>query len=244
MFFEYIFASWYCCSVLKRAFSLPFLFFPFPSFPSCCSVCSIPFSCFLFHLLQSVGVRGFLSVHRICSAFPIQCVGIAFPTWYYVVFWPLEHFAMSPLSRSLSSQSWHWPLLVYYTDTGLAGCLTCGKNILVKNKHLAPHTPCSLCHPWYKIQGASLRGRHTPPATLAQEGKIAWSGQGAMIDCKWKLATWKCQETHNHNSRKTTQTPHAWVRGIYRAYMHLVLCCICDVYIRLSRSLWLQSFCR
>ena len=24
----------------------------------------------------------------------------------------------------------------------------------------------------YYVQGASLRGRHTPPATLAQEGKI------------------------------------------------------------------------
>ena len=33
----------------------------------------------------------------------------------------------------------------------------------------------------YIIQGASLRGRHTPPATLAQEGKIVWSGQTSTI---------------------------------------------------------------
>ena len=31
------------------------------------------------------------------------------------------------------------------------------------------------------MQGASRRGRYTPPATLAQEGKIVWSGKGAWL---------------------------------------------------------------
>ena len=38
----------------------------------------------------------------------------------------------------------------------------------------------------YAVQGASLRGRYSPPATLAHEGKIEQrmrSGQRFMIDC-------------------------------------------------------------
>ena len=39
------------------------------------------------------------------------------------------------------------------------------------------------------IKGASLRGRYTPPATLAQEGKYRAEKEKSMLDCKCKLAT-------------------------------------------------------
>ena len=55
------------------------------------------------------------------------------------------------------------------------------------------------------VQGALLCGRLTPPATLAQEGNnrnTMWSGQRSMIDFRWKLTTWKCQEPRRHGPGK------------------------------------------
>ena len=46
------------------------------------------------------------------------------------------------------------------------------------------------------VQGASHRGRHTPPTALAQEGKvhrITRSGQGSTIECSFNIvvASWR-----------------------------------------------------
>ena len=91
------------------------------------------------------------------------------------------------------------------------------------------------------IQGASLRGRHTPPATLAQEGKIVRSGQKSTIDCKQvQTGDLKMPTAPPPCSRKTTQTPHARVYRLCIWYLN----CIRDGCVCLSRSLWLQSFSR
>ena len=46
---------------------------------------------------------------------------------------------------------------------------------------------------YYILQGVSLRERHTPPTTLAQEGNIDSvkrdNEERSMLDCKCKLAT-------------------------------------------------------
>ena len=58
---------------------------------------------------------------------------------------------------------------------------------------------------------------------------IMWSGQMSMIDCRCKLATWKCQEPRRHAPGK--QPTDATRTSIPRVCMHLVSCCICDVHI-------------
>ena len=72
------------------------------------------------------------------------------------------------------------------------------------------------CWYWYVIQGASLRGRHTPPATLAQEGKIVWSGQR---ECRCLIASesWRLENPKSPATilEKRTQAPHAWVYAAY-----------------------------
>ena len=83
------------------------------------------------------------------------------------------------------------------------------------------------------VQGASLRGRHTPPAMLAQEAKIVWSGQRegpCLTVYKCKLATRKCQEPLRHALGK--QPTDATRMSIYRVCMCMYLVsCICDVYM-------------
>ena len=78
------------------------------------------------------------------------------------------------------------------------------------------------------VQGASLRGRHTPPATLTQEGKIVWSGQreGLCLICKCKLATWKCQEPRRHAPGKQPRRhTHEYTAYMYVPGMQLHLRC-------------------
>ena len=61
------------------------------------------------------------------------------------------------------------------------------------------------------IQGASLRGRHTPPATLAQEGKIVWSGRREcpclIVSANWRLENAKSPAAMLQENNP--QTPHA-----------------------------------
>ena len=82
------------------------------------------------------------------------------------------------------------------------------------------------CHQHYRtrysicIQGASLRGQHTPPATLAPEGKIVWSGQRSMLDCKCKLATWKRQEPRRHSpGKQPTDATRMSIPRMYNMYL-------------------------
>ena len=89
----------------------------------------------------------------------------------------------------------------------------------------------SVCTSMYEIlsmniQGVSLRGRHTPPATLAQEGKLVWSGQRFMIDCKCTLATWNAKSPA---AMLQENSPDATRMSIPR--MYLVSCCIYSRYV-------------
>lgn len=51
------------------------------------------------------------------------------------------------------------------------------------------------------LQSASLHGRHSPPATVAQEGNMERTCEAdriPMVDCSCKLSTCKCQEPRRH----------------------------------------------
>ena len=62
------------------------------------------------------------------------------------------------------------------------------------------------------MQGASLRGRHTPPATLAQEGNIdrvnrTKKGPFLVVSVKWRLENAKSPAAMLQQINP--QTPHA-----------------------------------
>ena len=69
------------------------------------------------------------------------------------------------------------------------------------------------------LQGASLQGRHSPPATLAKErtktkkNKKMRCGQMSTIDGRFKLATLTMPRGPPPCSRETARTSHA---GVYR----------------------------
>ena len=98
---------------------------------------------------------------------------------------------------------------------------------------------------FYVIQGASLRGRHPPPATLAQEGKIVWSGKGAMVDCTGKLTTWKCQEARNHTPGKQPRRHTHEYTSKYTAYVPgILLYYLRCIHTPVSKLVTTNLFCR
>ena len=71
----------------------------------------------------------------------------------------------------------------------------------------------------YDAQGPSLRGWNTPPATLAQKGKIVWSGRRegpCLVESANHLKMPRAPPTR---SRKATQTPHAWAYLVCTWYL-------------------------
>ena len=82
---------------------------------------------------------------------------------------------------------------------------------------------------FYVIQSASLRGRHPPPATLAQEGKIVWSGKGAMIVSEsWRLENAKSpatilQENNPDATRMSIYRVCTWYFVVFAMYTYACL---------------------
>ena len=83
-------------------------------------------------------------------------------------------------------------------------CCICSHGVNFHNKH-------AILYIRY-LQGASLRGRHTP-ATLAQEGKIVWSGKEAMIVSE----SWRLENTRSPATVLQENSPAAARMSIYRA---------------------------
>ena len=98
------------------------------------------------------------------------------------------------------------------------------------------------------IQGASLRGRHTtPPATLAQEGKIVWSEQRKVQtgDLKMPRAPAPCSRktTHRRHTHvlRSMNIPRMYAPGIlYSRYIYIIYTSK-HIYMSVSKLVTIQS---
>ena len=84
----------------------------------------------------------------------------------------------------------------------------------------------------YGVQGAALRGRHSLPPTLAQEGKIELSCQAdrdpwsSIVRANWRLEN-KCQEARRKQSGRHMHEYTAYVPGIL---LYVRPMCVCLEY--------------